>query len=468
MSIPLPSSAAPTHQQVGNPNVMGLWLPATDDLKLAVVIATHNRPSLLKERALASVAAQSRRPDLLIIVDDSEASVRPRNRGSVESVDLPECRVLYCENDRTPGASGAWNTALDRLAEQGLDPHDVFVAVLDDDDAWAPAYLETCYATILTNPLDMVAADLRRIEAPETPAILIEAPNSLVANEFLTTNPGIQGSNLFLRFSVLLSAGGFDEALRSTTDRDLCIRVADLGVVRYQRVGQALVDHYAENTRDRLSTPGSLAKREGLAAFWQKYHGRMDNAERDAFAERCDSIFDAPMQDGPPARVPARVPRRGDAAVVVGLIARNARPESTLAWIESLVEVAHEGHVSIDVVLLEEGAPAGHTSVVELAARVLRDSGAGCFPISREAQREHWRHERASSTGADTTEPDSIGDEESGRASATRLRVYCAPLAAARAGSRVWLATCETGVSESATAERFDHALQRLGAILLD
>jgi len=48
------------------------------DMEIAAVVATHNRADLLAERALASVAGQSRRPDFLIVVDDSDEDKRPR------------------------------------------------------------------------------------------------------------------------------------------------------------------------------------------------------------------------------------------------------------------------------------------------------------------------------------------------------------------------------------------------------
>ena len=80
-------------------------------------------------------------------------------------------------------------------------------------------------------------------------------------------NPHIQGSNLFVLLRRLLEAGGFDESLTSTTDRDICIRLADLGSIRYGGLRENLVHHYADDDRPRLSTPGSDAKRAGLTYF---------------------------------------------------------------------------------------------------------------------------------------------------------------------------------------------------------
>ena len=127
--------------------------------EIAVVIATRDRVDTLSERALASVAAQTRWPEYLVVVDDSSPDTRPRNSGVVASLCLPGCSVTYSENVRTEGASGSWNTALDCLFSKVEDPARLFVAILDDDDAWASTYLENCFAAASDQALDMVAAE---------------------------------------------------------------------------------------------------------------------------------------------------------------------------------------------------------------------------------------------------------------------------------------------------------------------
>ena len=101
-----------------------------------------------------------------------------------------------------------------------------------------------------------------------------------------------------MRLHKLLEAGGFDEGLRSTTDRDICIRLADLGAVRYGRTEDCLVQHYAESDRPRLSTPGSDAKCAGLRGFFRKYRARMTAKQKEAFIRRSLEVFDCdPTQE---------------------------------------------------------------------------------------------------------------------------------------------------------------------------
>ena len=255
---------------------------------IAAVVATHNRPELLAERALLSISQQTRPPDILVVVDDSAPDVRPDNREVVTAFSSPHTRSIYLGNRRTPGACGSWNTALYELRR--IAPS-AFVAILDDDDMWEPIYLQHCEQAALERNLDMVAAGIVFNLSVEEKGLPFTSPESLNADDFLVRNPYIQGSNLFVRLQKLLEAGGFDESLTSTTDRDICIRLADLGTVRYGRIIDCLVQHYAESDRPRLSTPGSDAKSIGLTGFFRKYRSRMDEQQREAFIRRSINVF---------------------------------------------------------------------------------------------------------------------------------------------------------------------------------
>ena len=379
---------------------------------IAVVVATRDRPRLLSERALSSVTSQTRAPEHLIVVDDSSPDVRATNREIVEGLQIPGCCVIYLENARTEGASGSWNTALDILTDIATDG-DMFVAILDDDDAWRPTYLERCEAAARHRRLNMVAADLRRVESVDQQPTIEEAPEALDADACLVCNPGIQGSNIFARLSVLLAAGGFDEALRSTTDRDLCIRIADLGWVRYGRLSEALVDHFADSDRARLSTRGSAAKLDGLSAFWRKHAGRMRTDQRKAFAARAAAHFDwiAPEQPAFPDCPAADATHRFD--LVLGLVASHDRPAELMEFVRQLAECRDAALVGLDVVLFEHATrKCTGPDLLAVAAGALRDAGAGCFCFTRELQ-----HEIRGT-----------------------VAVCCEAVARSRTGSEVWLA----------------------------
>ena len=276
------------------------------DLKIAVVIATHNRPGLLAERALASVAVQTRPPDYLVVVDDSGPKVRPTNKEVVAGFGADGVTTVYLENRLTPGLSGACNSALSWLHSVGPE---VYVAFLDDDDMWEPTYLERCEQAVVRQDLDMVAAGIVYHGSVDDRGTALDIPDRLDEKELLVRNPHIQGSNLFVRLRKLLEAGGFDEGLASTTDRDVCIRLADLRSVRFGPLPEHLAHHYAEEDRLRLSTPGSEAKCHGLTRFYRKYNGRMSGEQRAAFLRRSREMFGCNAGasiDIPPVPEPSR------------------------------------------------------------------------------------------------------------------------------------------------------------------
>ena len=426
--------------------------------KVAVVIATCSRLRMLAERSLPSVAAQTRCPDILVVVDDSVPSAKQANAELVGSLLLHGCEVVYLENDRTAGASGAWNTALDFLVGKVDEPSHIFIAILDDDDAWAPGYLEQCVTAAEDNDLDMVACGLRRFESDTSVPLVSEAPESLRMQDFLTSNPGIQGSNLFVRLSVLLAAGGFDEGLRSTTDRDLCIRIAELGTVRYAQVSGALVDHYAESDRARLSTRGSGAKLEGLTGFWRKYVGRMTPQQRLAFLDRAATLFGW----RPPSDIPVTL-RCDDApkkALVLGLFADNDRPGDLLEVVRELAGWRDDTVVGLDIVLFERGHRRGERAVIDEATELLRDAGAGCFRFSMDQQNEDVVNALHAYPGPPPGSP-ALSHRE-------MLLVCCTRVAGRRTGTEVWLVDSSERNGQTPSGTEAMDVLGWLGATRAD
>ena len=357
-------------------------------LLAVALIATHNRARLLQERALASILAQDRAPDLVVVVDDSQPYFRHETNVVVAAAAqrAPHIRFELLLNQRAAGASGAWNTGLRWLAEQ-FDASTTAVLLLDDDDAWDPQHVGKCLEALNANNLDVVATGMARIEREGTPGRVQLPPLQWAPEQFLTGNPHIQASNLAVRLSVLLDAGMFDEALLSCTDRDLCLRILDVADVRYGTVQTVTVRHFAEATRGRLSTPGSRAKHHGLDAFWRKYRDRMTPDQYAAFLARNAQLF----RWLPPGSETLA------AWLVVGIIADASVPERVVPLLEQLLALARTPAVNgIDIVVLENGplprpdAPSLADAVDAVRSRGLRvwrvpldqqqlDARNGCF-----------------------------------------------------------------------------------------
>lgn len=259
-------------------------------MKIAVIVPTHARTRTLFN-ALTSVINQERLPDRIIVVGDTVHDIEEIKTSSYFN-SLP-VMIEWLINNRTKGLSGSLNTGLLHLIRTKERPEDTFIATLDDDDIWDPSYLGKCLCEAESKGLDWVYSGIVRHE-PDGQTIEMSVPKEIDPTLFLRGNPHIQGSNLFIRFSKILEAGMFDENLPSTTDRDLCIRLLDLGDCSYGPLDHHLVHHYAGD-HPRLSTPGSESKRLGLERFLLKYRSRMSDEDVKSFIERSKRVFNIDM-----------------------------------------------------------------------------------------------------------------------------------------------------------------------------
>lgn len=254
-----------------------------ESLQIIVLIPTIGRESLFS-RALPSVLSQRRHPDLVVVAVDVKSTsnlsatmlkdhFHHLNR-IPEQTKTPE--VVWIENVRTPGLSGTLNSGLyyilhHRLERGWYDADMTYIALLDDDDGWTDIHLSTLLDA-LPSPLStphLVINGIIRIEDETQAHCLQSIPIlPLSVDQFLIGNPHIQGSNLFCSLKVLALAGYFDEALPSCTDRDLMIRILDLGPdqVFIRTTPHHTVYHFAlsDPQQPRLSQAGSISKMSGL------------------------------------------------------------------------------------------------------------------------------------------------------------------------------------------------------------
>lgn len=109
--------------------------------RVSVIIPTHNRPILLVE-ALTSLLAQTFTDWEALIVDD--ASTTP------VTIDEGDKRIRVLHHSSSQGGAAAKNTGIKGASAEIL-------AFLDDDDLYAPQYLERALGILDRNPnLDVV------------------------------------------------------------------------------------------------------------------------------------------------------------------------------------------------------------------------------------------------------------------------------------------------------------------------
>jgi glycosyltransferase involved in cell wall biosynthesis len=191
---------------------------------LTVVVATRDRPQLLRE-ALAAIAAQDHPGviETVVVFDQCEPDQ------AVASCD-PRRPVRVLRNARTPGLAGGRNTGI--LAATAP-----LVAFCDDDDTWMPTKARRQLAWAAAHPeaelfVTGVVIDDGRAETVRLPATAIRH-DDLLASRVAEAHPS---SFLVRREALLDGIGLVDEALPASyaEDYDLLLRAAR----RHPVVGQ--------------------------------------------------------------------------------------------------------------------------------------------------------------------------------------------------------------------------------------
>ncbi|MBL9120877.1 MAG: glycosyltransferase, partial [Phycisphaerae bacterium] len=414
---------------------------------VVALIATRGRFDLLRERAIPSVLAQTRTPDrFVIVVDRSKEEMSDQSLADLARQLQAQCgdriRVTVMRNRRTPArAAGAWNTGIDQLHRDAGIARSVdlwFVAILDDDDAWAPTHIEACLDAAISRDLNMVASGLIRYETLDGTGHPHSIPDTLCAREQFIGGQHIQGSNLFVRLDMLLLAGAFDEYLPSCTDRDLCIRLADLPSLRFGATSTHTVHHYADARPDRLTAPASSAKHDGLTRFWRKYSRRFDAAATDAAAARAFELFGwRPSEPvGPPeASIPPLLPSTRSLELVIGFVTDAVPKPHVEGLLSDILGLKSRPDVSgMTVVVVENGPiPRDGTRPLHDILRRFQTEGLAIELISPERQREDWAH----GTLIDT--PDPSRQRMPIAVSRTVLNTYVGRFAARHPGAAAWI-----------------------------
>ena len=332
--------------------------------RFVVVIATRNRTGLLSQRALASVAGQRRKPDLVILADDSDCALRPGNAKAAAKFESQSgIQTIYLPNQRNKGACGAWNTCASQALVHSPRPDNTYLAILDDDDAWTEDHLTQAEAALGKDQdkdhwADVLASGFDRRDGELSNHC--QPPQSMDRRSFLVGNPGVRGSTLFIRLTTFLRAGMFDESLQACTDRDLCLRLFLLPQVKYQPLPAITVIHH-NDAETRLSTAYSPPRLQGLSQFADKYRGWMTDAEYRAHCQRAERLFgwapDATRPTIPQAAKPPQTPPQsdeaGDLALIIGVIVDPNQQDNPL--FADMLELAQDQRLaSVAVMVVPE------------------------------------------------------------------------------------------------------------------
>lgn len=190
---------------------------------ISVVVATYNRRELLA-RAIWSVLNQRDVSLELIVVDDGSRDGTPDYLAS-----LKDARLVTHIADKNLGPSGARNVGL-RMARAPV------VAFLDSDDAYLPGRLAVPLRVLAEEPTVVCVLSSARKYDRDTPRDALIPDVSLPPEAFewalICDLIPVESTSITVRRAAALAAGGFNDALRRTEDREFLIRVARHGAGR--------------------------------------------------------------------------------------------------------------------------------------------------------------------------------------------------------------------------------------------
>jgi glycosyltransferase involved in cell wall biosynthesis len=248
-------------------------------MNISVVIPTYNRVDYLFE-AIKSVLYQSFLPYEVIIINDNGIEnnlIQDKILKNFQSATVP---IKYYVNTGPKGVSSARNYGAKISAGDIL-------AFLDDDDIWHQNYLEKVMKRMQIG-YDLVCASFMILEdknlIPEK-----TAPLKLITQEFFCKNPGIRGSNIFIRKQAFKEIGGFDTNLLSRNDLDFGIRVSLNSRIRYAGIKDRLV-YWRCHSGERLSQ-FSDGKKQSVQEFYNKYKHLMTKSDKEKYIKHVNYLW---------------------------------------------------------------------------------------------------------------------------------------------------------------------------------
>jgi|SRR5579862_4060549 len=229
-------------------------MPTLIEPSVSVIIPTRDRPHLLRE-AISSVRDQTITDlEIIVVINGPE---NPLTASSLEVANTTGCTAIRIER---AGIAVALNAGINAARGEWL-------ALLDDDDLWAPNKLEAQLQAAKAKAADVVFCDFCMFDNDGcVPYPRLRPPPSLtVAEAMMMRNYGGGCSIALLRRSAVLAVGGFDESIASP-DWDLWIRLAWQHRFAWADAHLVRVRRHGNNSSTRMSW-GPLALRTQYKAF---------------------------------------------------------------------------------------------------------------------------------------------------------------------------------------------------------
>jgi len=198
---------------------------------VSVVVPAYDSAAFIGE-TLDSVLAQTHTDFEVIVVNDGSHDTEELERSLAPYLARPDGRVRYFKQENR-GAGAARNRGV-------MEARGPFVAFLDADDLWEPAYLAEQLKHIEARGLDLAYTDALMFgDSRLAGKTYMEAAPSAGEVDFLSLIRGdcnVITSGVVARRRAVFDAGLFDETLRNAQDFELWARLAHRGArLGYQR-----------------------------------------------------------------------------------------------------------------------------------------------------------------------------------------------------------------------------------------
>lgn len=204
---------------------------------IAAIVTTYNADALVGE-AVASILAQTRVPDEIIVIDDGSTDDTAARMATFG----PRVQYHFQPN---AGSSAARNAGWQRARAE-------WIAYLDADDLWMPHRFELQEAWLAENPATDAAFGLiQNFIQPGCEDVVDSVANRI--GEWL---PGWSPGTVLIRRAILERTGGFKADLRSAEVIDWIIRL------REAEVNMAMTEIHALRRRLHRANKG-LSKSGG-------------------------------------------------------------------------------------------------------------------------------------------------------------------------------------------------------------
>lgn len=231
---------------------------------VAIVTRTKNRPTLLR-RALESIAAQTYQDYVVVVVNDA-GERRPVDECVAEIADHINGQIHVVHNDASKGREAAMNTGVLAADSQ-------FLVILDDDDTWAPQFLELTVAQLEDSDVAGVATRSAVIYETISGPSAVESRREVLAAHlhditlFEMLRRNYMPTNSFLyRRSVHDALGMYDETLPVLADWDFYLRVLQRFSIDFIDGPPLAFWHHREDSTGDLGN-SSIATRHDHVAY---------------------------------------------------------------------------------------------------------------------------------------------------------------------------------------------------------